>query len=200
MSIYEGMFLMDNRQANRDWDGSLEKLTGYFAKHGAKTLRSLKWGERRLAYEIDGRRRATYVIAYIEAEGQAINSIYRECELSELIHRALILKVDKVPAEDEIIASAERIVFRRGDRRSQRPDAPSPTRARAAEPRKAAAPAPAPKAEEPAGDAESAPVAKVDKPTVEAPVVEPAAEADAPSADAAPEAAAPKTEPETETA
>ena len=26
MSLYEGMFVMDNRQANRDWEGSLEKL------------------------------------------------------------------------------------------------------------------------------------------------------------------------------
>ena len=33
MSLYEGMFLMDNRQANRDWEGSLEKLKAMLSKH-----------------------------------------------------------------------------------------------------------------------------------------------------------------------
>ena len=99
MSLYEGMFLMDNRQANRDWDGSLETLTAMLTKHGGTVLRTVKWGERRLAYEVNGRRRGTYVIVYFESGGEAPGQVYRECELSELIHRALILKIDKLPEE-----------------------------------------------------------------------------------------------------
>ncbi len=100
MRLYEGMFLMDNRQANRDWDGSLAALTGMITKHGAEIVRVTKWGERRLAYEINGRRRGTYVLIYFNADGEAANRVYHECELSELIHRALILKVDQLPAEE----------------------------------------------------------------------------------------------------
>ena len=69
MSLYEGMFVMDNRQANRDWDGSLEKLKSMLAKHGAELVRAEKWGERKLAYEMQGRRRGTYMLLYFNATG-----------------------------------------------------------------------------------------------------------------------------------
>lgn len=107
MSLYEGMFIMDNRQANRDWDGSLEKLKGMLTKHGAEIVRCDKWGERKIAYEMAGRRRGTYVLAFFNATGTAVTEIYRECELSEMIVRALILKIDRVPSEDEIRVAAE---------------------------------------------------------------------------------------------
>lgn len=97
MSLYEGMFLMDNRQANRDWDSCLETLKSMISKHGGEVQRVDKWGERRLAYEIKGRRRGTYVLVYFTATGTAVTEVYRECELSELMLRALIIKVDKIP-------------------------------------------------------------------------------------------------------
>ena len=112
MSLYEGMFLIDNRQANRDWDGALATLTSLLTKHGAEILRTVKWGERRLAYEINGRRRATYVLIYFQADGEATNRIYRECELSELVHRALILKIAKLPPEEETRPFEERAADR----------------------------------------------------------------------------------------
>jgi small subunit ribosomal protein S6 len=98
------MFLMDNRQANRDWDSCLEGLKGLLAKHGAEVQRVDKWGERRLAYEIKGRRRGTYVLLYFTATGTAVTEIYRECELSELTLRALIVKAAKLP--DEVVKPA----------------------------------------------------------------------------------------------
>ena len=100
MSLYEGMFMMDNRQANRDWEGALAALTALITKHGGEILRTVKWGERRLAYEIAGRRRATYVLVYFHCGGDGVNRIYRECELADLIHRALILKIAELPPED----------------------------------------------------------------------------------------------------
>ena len=100
MSLYEGMFLLDIRQANRDWDGSLDNLKLLLTKHGGEILRCEKWGERRLAYEIKGRRRATYVLTYFQAEGEAVNRIYRECELSDLILRALMLNIRSLPPEE----------------------------------------------------------------------------------------------------
>ena len=100
MSLYEGMFMMDNRRANRDWEGALEALAAMVAKHDGEILRTVKWGERRLAYEVAGRRRATYVLVYFNCGGDGVNRIYRECELSELVYRALILKISELPPED----------------------------------------------------------------------------------------------------
>jgi ribosomal protein S6 len=114
LSLYEGMFLMDNRQANRDWEGSLEKMKSMLTKHGSEIVRCDRWGERKLAYEMDGRRRGTYVLAYFNATGQAVNEIYRECELSDMILRTLILKVEAVPPEDQMFRSDDMPVIERG--------------------------------------------------------------------------------------
>ena len=107
MSLYEGMFLVDNRQANRDWDGTLEKVKGFITKHGGEIVRCDKWGERKLAYDISIHRRGTYVLAHFNASGSAVTEIYRECELAEMIVRALIVKVDAIPPEEALHAPAE---------------------------------------------------------------------------------------------
>ena len=148
MSLYEGMFVMDNRQANRDWDGSLEKVKGLLTKHGAEVVRVDKWGERKLAYEIGGRRRGTYVLIYFNAGGRAVNEIYRECELLEMVVRSLIIKIESLPSEEAVRAPVEYGVGRRsrdvmddGPRRP-RPRGPEPEREPEAE-AEAEAPAPA---------------------------------------------------------
>ena len=138
MSLYEGMFVMDNRQANRDWDGSLDKLKGMLAKHKAEIVRCEKWGERKLAYEMDGRRRGTYVLAYFNASGNAVSGIYRECELSELMLRALILKIDEMPPEEKMRGPDEPVEA--GASRGATTGEREPRR-RADAPRDAAAPA-----------------------------------------------------------
>jgi ribosomal protein S6 len=106
------MFLMDNRQANRDWEGSLEKVKSILTKYGAEIVRCDKWGERKLAYEIKGRRRGTYVLAYFNATGKTANEVYRECELSEMFLRAMVVKVEKIPPE-ELLKAPEELPVRR---------------------------------------------------------------------------------------
>ena len=133
MSLYEGMFVMDNRQANRDWDGSLEKLKSMLTKHGAEILRCEKWGERKLAYEMDGRRRGTYVLAFFNATGTAVTEIYRECELAEMMLRALILKVPAIPPEDQLKPSDEYTPMRRGEPMAGAPREAAPAEVEGAE-------------------------------------------------------------------
>lgn len=116
MSLYEGMFLMDNRQANRDWEDCLERLKGIITKHGGEILRCTKWGERRLAYEVKGRRRGTYVLMYFRAAGNAIGGIHRECELSELMLRALMLKVAVLPPAEEAVAGERADAAKRAEK------------------------------------------------------------------------------------
>ena len=109
MSIYEGMFLVDNRHANRDWSRVVDVVKGLIAKHGGEAIRFEKWGERKLAYPIRGNKRGTYLLAYFEAEGEAPNAMYRDTQISfhDTFLRALILKVDAVPEVPEKESSAE---------------------------------------------------------------------------------------------
>ena len=96
-------------------------------KHGATIARCEKWGERRLAYEIKGRRRGTYVLIYFTATGTAVSEIYRECELSDLMLRTLILRAEAVPEgplvapEDIPLRSRSRSFDDDFERRPRRP-------------------------------------------------------------------------------
>lgn len=101
MKTYEGMFLVDTRHANRDWDRVVAQVNEIVSKHGGRMIRCEKWGERKLAYPIAGNKRGVYLLTYFEADGEAANGVYREVELSETFLRALILAVDKAP--DEIL-------------------------------------------------------------------------------------------------
>jgi len=146
LKLYEGMFLLDNRQANRDWDGTLESLKNMITKHGAEILRCQKWGERRLAYEIKGRRRGTYVLAYFQADSDAVNRIYREVELSELVLRAMMLRIDALPPEDQPLPQIE------GEPRRTRTSGPSRRREPRTAPRDSQEPEVEAVAAEPGGE------------------------------------------------
>lgn len=91
------MFLIDNNKATSDWDAVVRHVQGILEKRGAKTLSIEKWGERKLAYRIDGHKKGTYMLVYFEAPAGSIIALRRDCQLSDTIIRSLILKVAKRP-------------------------------------------------------------------------------------------------------
>lgn len=97
MQTYEGMFLIDNNKATSDWDAVVRHVQGILEKRGAKTLSIEKWGERKLAYRIDGHKKGTYMLVYFEAPAGSIIALRRDCQLSDTVIRSLILKVAKRP-------------------------------------------------------------------------------------------------------
>ncbi len=96
MNTYEAMFLIDNAKAN-DWDNVVEHVHDILKKREAQVISTEKWGERRLAYRLDGHRRGTYMHVYFSAPSDAIADVRRDCQLSDAVLRDLILRVDKVP-------------------------------------------------------------------------------------------------------
>ena len=105
--IYEGMFLLDNDVVREGWDGAKGLVTGTLRKHGATVLTARRWKERRLAYPIQGRRRATYFLAYYQIPGGSIQAMRREFDLSERVLRYLMLAVDGVPEGESELSAAE---------------------------------------------------------------------------------------------
>ena len=109
MKIYEGMFLVDSRKANRDWDAVLVHVTGLLQKCGATVHRTAKWGERRLAYPIKRHTRGVYILAYFETPDQEgiISEISRQAQISDTILRALLLRVKEIPAQMPVAPTEE---------------------------------------------------------------------------------------------
>ena len=89
--LYEGMILVDPILAAKEWDKVNAHIAAILAKNKADLKSTTKWVERKLAYAIKRQRRGTYVLLYFVAPMSAIPGIRRECEISEMILRALFI-------------------------------------------------------------------------------------------------------------
>lgn len=98
--LYEAMFLVDSAEASADWDGVNSAIKKILEKAGAEIVSMRKWDELRLAYDIDGKARGTYILCYFRAEGEKLRDIERDVQLSERIMRVLILCAEHLTQED----------------------------------------------------------------------------------------------------
>ncbi len=107
MSLYESMFLLDNAVVREDWKKAKSVIVDAVAKHGGAVRTSRRWDERRLAYPIKNKNRATFVLCYLEMPGASLPGLRRELELSERVLRYLLLRVDEIPATEHELTTAE---------------------------------------------------------------------------------------------
>ena len=92
--LYEAMFLVDSNLAGSDWDGVLTTIKNILERAQAEIVSLRKWGDRRLAYEINHKNKGTYILCYFRADGFRIQDIERNVRLSEQIMRVLILNAE----------------------------------------------------------------------------------------------------------
>jgi small subunit ribosomal protein S6 len=94
------MFLVDSSLAGADWDGIMSAIRTILEKAGAEIDSIRKWDDRRLAYEIKGKSRGTYILSYFRVDGERIQDIEKSVRLSEKIMRVLILSAERQRPED----------------------------------------------------------------------------------------------------
>jgi len=94
------MFLVDSAQAGADWDGVIAAIRTILGRAEAEVVSIRKWDDRRLAYGISGKTRGTYILCYFKADGEKIQDIEKNVQLSEQIMRVLILSAEQLTAED----------------------------------------------------------------------------------------------------
>ena len=99
MKLYEAMFVMDV-QAVPD-NGAMEaEINRILGRAEAEILICRRWEDRRLAYEIDGRKRGSYWLTYFNAPTDKVVGIERDVQLSEKVLRVLVLRVEEVPKSE----------------------------------------------------------------------------------------------------
>ena len=94
------MFLIDSSLAGADWDGINAAIRKILEKAEAEIVSIEKWDDRRLAYDIKGKSRGTYILSYFRADGGRIQDIEKSVRLSEKIMRVLILSAERLRQED----------------------------------------------------------------------------------------------------
>ena len=92
--LYEALFLVDSAEAASDWDGVIQSIEKVLNRVEADIVSIRKWDERPLAYEINRKKRGTYLLVYFNVDGDKISTIERDVQLSERIMRVLILRGD----------------------------------------------------------------------------------------------------------
>jgi len=107
MTLYEGMFLLDNQVVRADWAKAKGLVSDAVTKHGGTVATARRWDERKLCYPIAGKKRATYVLSYFELESAGIAGLRRDLELSESVLRYLMLRVEAIPEGEAEKSEAE---------------------------------------------------------------------------------------------
>lgn len=163
ISIYEGMFLFP-QSAGSDLGGAVAHVESILDRAEAELISICKWDERRLAYDIKGNKRGLYILIYFKADRSRIAGIERDCNLSEMLLRAMIVRAEHVPMEEIEAANGRQALEDEIKLRAERgTDADRPMvsaislEEEAAKNAAAAATATAEKEAEPAADAEPAP-------------------------------------------
>lgn len=96
---YEAMFLLD--PGTSDFQAASEPIRTVLERSEAETLSIKPWEERRLAYEIQGRKRCLYALTYFNVDPANVSEIEHDCQLNEQIIRVMILQKDQV-SQDEL--------------------------------------------------------------------------------------------------
>lgn len=103
---YEGLFLLDASRAASDFKAAIGEIEDFLKRAESEVLMCIKWDERRLAYDIKGHKKGTYLLAYFRAPGANIAEIERRCRLSPTVLRTLILQVPERELEN-LMAKAQ---------------------------------------------------------------------------------------------
>ncbi|MCE5328199.1 MAG: 30S ribosomal protein S6 [Planctomycetaceae bacterium] len=93
---YEAMFLVDS---GKDFQTASAPINTILARSEAEVLSMKPWDDRRLAFEIKGRKRGLYILTYFKVDPLKVTEIEHDCQLSEEILRALILTGDDLTPE-----------------------------------------------------------------------------------------------------
>ena len=98
--IYQAMFLLDNQEVRKSYAEARDWVRSTLEKHGAEVSVLRLWAEQELAYPIAGKRRATYLLGWFSATGQAVNEAKREMDLLGPVFRVLFLRAEEIPQEE----------------------------------------------------------------------------------------------------
>jgi small subunit ribosomal protein S6 len=97
MHTYEGMFLLD---AGKTFEAACEPINAILERSGAEVLVAKPWDERRLAYEIKGRKRGLYVLVYFKMDPEKVTELENDAQLNDQILRMLIIRKDDLTDEE----------------------------------------------------------------------------------------------------
>lgn len=106
MRRYELMLLLSPDLEDDKLQAAVEKVTRAIVNGGGSLSKVSPWGKRRLAYDIDRHREASYFLIHFDIEPAQVREIERGMLISEEILRHLITVLEDRGASDELAPAA----------------------------------------------------------------------------------------------
>ncbi len=89
---YEMLYLIDSAVAEEARDGLIAKFEDVVKNLGGTVLSTDKWGMKKLAYPINYKSDAFYVLMTFDAEGSAVKELDRVAGITDGVIRRMITK------------------------------------------------------------------------------------------------------------
>ncbi len=89
---YEMLYLIDSSVPDEGKDALVAKFEGIVSELGGKVLSTDKWGVKKLAYPINYKTDAYYVLMTFDANGDAVKELDRIAGITDEVMRRMISK------------------------------------------------------------------------------------------------------------
>jgi small subunit ribosomal protein S6 len=89
------MFVVDSAACAKDFQAVRSQIHRLLERVGAEIQASDRWDERKLAYDIKGAKRGTYVLTYFLCPPEKVADLDQSLRISDVVIRHLIQQRDK---------------------------------------------------------------------------------------------------------
>jgi small subunit ribosomal protein S6 len=115
--IYEIMYIIPSKYSDSEIQGIQGEVNALYAKHGGEVKQEKNLGKIKFTYQIKGFSHGTYILNYVEGEGDVINKIDTELRLADQVLRHIIVKrEDGIPTHDVQLAQYQAPINAAGKR------------------------------------------------------------------------------------
>jgi len=121
------MYIVPSKYSDSEVDGVVKTVDGLLTKHEAKTLQTENLGKIKFAYPIKKFTHGTYILTYVEVDGQKIVDIEQELKLAtEVLRHVIVKREEGIPTFDYKISSYIAPITPEGKRATQPEPAAAP--------------------------------------------------------------------------
>ncbi len=98
MNYYENTVILDDTLSEEDLRAAIEKIKGVMQDAGGQIVKTDEWGMRKLAYELNKRKRGFYVLYSLKAPSSAIQRLEEFYKIYDPVMKHMVIRLEKKQA------------------------------------------------------------------------------------------------------
>lgn len=114
------MYIVPSKYSDSEVEGVVKTVDGLLTKHEAKSLKTENLGKIKFAYPIKKFTHGTYILTFVEVDGQKVSEIDLELKLAtEVLRHVIVKREEGIPTFDYKISSYIAPITPEGKRATQ---------------------------------------------------------------------------------